>query len=276
MDIIQQNHRTIVPTRTICQCIPKLVQVLEAEITTNKDRIATFQHSSKEEIQTSRSSQSRRHHRTTHRCSKMLGSDYWQTVEVEKSPSTHWVKSYLPNQSPSLPIESSKRIQSEDDDQHLYKSIIRTVIVYGYPVLLTANDKIWERLQIVQNRAIRAALNLPLYTSVEYIHRISKLPKIKDYAISALAKSIHKSKLNHDNPLTKYLEDIHNQLWPHWSDNKTNRFSRKPQQQGKRHYSSALKFLPFLLYVNKFFPFVFVVLVLHPNKALCPRSHSWI
>ena len=95
---------------------------------------------------------------------------------------------------------------------NIYKSIIRTVIVYGYPVLLTANDKIWERLQIIQNRAIRAALNLPHYTSVEYIHHISKLPKIKDYAISALAKSIHKSKLNHENPLTKYLDDIQNQL----------------------------------------------------------------
>lgn len=95
---------------------------------------------------------------------------------------------------------------------NIYKSIIRTVIIYGYPVLLTANDKIWERIQMIQNRGIRAALNLPIYTSVEYIHRISKLPKVKEYAKSLLTKSILKSKLNNDNTLTKYLEDILHQI----------------------------------------------------------------
>lgn len=95
---------------------------------------------------------------------------------------------------------------------NIYKSIIRTVIIYGYPVLLTANDKIWERLQIIQNRAIRAALNLPIYTSVEYIHQISKLPKIKDYAISLLTKSIGTTTQNNDVTLKQYLEDIQQQL----------------------------------------------------------------
>jgi hypothetical protein len=95
---------------------------------------------------------------------------------------------------------------------NIYKSIIRTVLLYGYPVLLTGNDKLWERLQIIQNRAIRAALNLPIYTSVEYIHRISKLPKLKQYATSLLTKSIQKSTLNNDITLTKHLEDILNPL----------------------------------------------------------------
>ena len=95
---------------------------------------------------------------------------------------------------------------------NIYKSIIRTVVIYGYPILLTANDKIWERLQMIQNRAIRAALQLPFYTSVEYIHRISKLPKIKDYAKSLLTKSIQTSQLNNDLTMTKYLEEIKKQL----------------------------------------------------------------
>ena len=32
---------------------------------------------------------------------------------------------------------------------NIFKSIARTIITYGYPILLTANDKIWERLQIM-------------------------------------------------------------------------------------------------------------------------------
>ena len=95
---------------------------------------------------------------------------------------------------------------------NIYKSIVRTVIISGYPVLLTANDKLWERLQIIQNRAIRAALNLPIYTSVDYIHRITALPKIKQYAISLLTKSIHTSTINNDNTLKKHLDDILQQL----------------------------------------------------------------
>ncbi|CAF2869712.1 unnamed protein product [Rotaria sp. Silwood2] len=48
---------------------------------------------------------------------------------------------------------------------NIFKSIARTIIIYGYPILLTANDKIWEILQIMQDKAIRAALGLPIYTS---------------------------------------------------------------------------------------------------------------
>ena len=41
---------------------------------------------------------------------------------------------------------------------NVFKSIVRTVIIYGYTVLLTADQKVWDRLQIMQNKAIRAAL----------------------------------------------------------------------------------------------------------------------
>jgi hypothetical protein len=47
---------------------------------------------------------------------------------------------------------------------NIFKSIVRTVIIYGYPVLLTADQKIWDRMQIMQNKTLRAALGLPIYT----------------------------------------------------------------------------------------------------------------
>ncbi|CAF1418063.1 unnamed protein product [Adineta ricciae] len=95
---------------------------------------------------------------------------------------------------------------------NIFKAIVRPVMTYGYPVLLTANDKIWDRLQIIQNKALRATLGLPIYTSVEYIHRISKIPKIKEYATSLLHKSINTASSNKDQTLLQHLQDIANQL----------------------------------------------------------------
>ncbi|CAF1648555.1 unnamed protein product [Adineta ricciae] len=79
---------------------------------------------------------------------------------------------------------------------NIFKAIARPVMTYGYPILLTANDKVWDRLQIIQNKALHATLGLLLSTSVEYIHRISKIPKIKEYAPSLLHKSINTASSN--------------------------------------------------------------------------------
>jgi hypothetical protein len=95
---------------------------------------------------------------------------------------------------------------------NIYKAIARTIITYGFPVLITANNKFWERLQILQNKAIRAALGLPPYTSVEYIHKLSKIPKIKQYATSLLYKAIEKSKSNNEKILEALLTDILNEI----------------------------------------------------------------
>lgn len=91
---------------------------------------------------------------------------------------------------------------------NIFKSIVRTVIIYGYPLLLSANERIWKRLQIIQNKAIRASLNLPHYTSTRYIHQLTNVPKIKDYAKSLLQKSIATSINNNDVILRNNLEEI--------------------------------------------------------------------
>ena len=86
------------------------------------------------------------------------------------------------------------------------------MIIYGYPVLLTGKQKVWDRLQFIQNKAIRAALDLPIYTSVDYIHKVSTVPRIKDYAISLLHKSIQTAATNNDNILKDHLQTILNQI----------------------------------------------------------------
>ena len=95
---------------------------------------------------------------------------------------------------------------------NIFKAIARTIIIYGYPVLLTANEKVWNRMQIMQNKALRAALGLPIYTSVEYIHKISNIPKIKDYAITLLQQAIHTATSNNDITLKSHLQNIFDQI----------------------------------------------------------------
>ncbi|CAF1199840.1 unnamed protein product, partial [Rotaria magnacalcarata] len=80
---------------------------------------------------------------------------------------------------------------------NIFKSIARTIIRYGYPVLLTANQNVWNQIQIIQNKALRAALGLPIYTSVDYIYKISNIPKIKDFATTLLKKSVMSSFRSH-------------------------------------------------------------------------------
>ncbi|CAF1527231.1 unnamed protein product [Adineta ricciae] len=91
---------------------------------------------------------------------------------------------------------------------NIYKSIVRTVIIYGYPILLTADQKIWDRLQIMQNKALRAAFGLPIYTSVKYIHNISNISKIKGYAIGLLKRAIRKASTDNDSTLRNRLQGI--------------------------------------------------------------------
>ena len=91
---------------------------------------------------------------------------------------------------------------------NIFKSIVRTIIIYSFPVLLTADQNVWKRMQIMQNKALRAALGLPIYTSVGYIHMISNIPKIKHYATGLLQKLMQTATSNNDLTLKNHLQDI--------------------------------------------------------------------
>ncbi|CAF1564406.1 unnamed protein product [Rotaria magnacalcarata] len=91
---------------------------------------------------------------------------------------------------------------------NLYKSLVRTVIIFGYPVLLSADNKIWDRIQIIQNKALRVALDLPHYTFVDYIHRIANIPRIKDYAINLLERASSSASSNNEMIYHRSLQGI--------------------------------------------------------------------
>jgi len=88
----------------------------------------------------------------------------------------------------------------------VFKSIARTVLTCGFPVLLTATDKVWDQGQIIHNKAIRAALGLPSYTSLKYIYQLTNIPRIKPFSITLLQPVIAKANSNNDKLLENHFE----------------------------------------------------------------------
>jgi hypothetical protein len=91
---------------------------------------------------------------------------------------------------------------------NLFKSLVRSIITYGSSILLTADGKIWKRIQIMQNKALRAALGFPAYTSTEYIHNSTNIPTIRKYSTSLLHQSIARAQNYHDNTSKENLLHI--------------------------------------------------------------------
>ena len=81
---------------------------------------------------------------------------------------------------------------------NLYKSLVRPILTYGSSVLLNAEDKIWNRLQIVQNKSIRTALNVPHFTSATYLHRLTNIPYIRSYVTELIGRALVRSQITED------------------------------------------------------------------------------
>ncbi|CAF1451019.1 unnamed protein product [Adineta steineri] len=88
------------------------------------------------------------------------------------------------------------RITPESNEKimlNIYKSLIRPILTYGSSVLLNAEDKIWNRLQIAQNKSIRVALNIPHFVSTTYIHQITNIPYIRSYVTNLTERALTRS-----------------------------------------------------------------------------------
>ena len=62
----------------------------------------------------------------------------------------------------------------------LYKTYICPIFEYGCVSFLHAPDVTLKPLQLVQNMALRIALDLPSYISTDRLHGYACVPKVKD------------------------------------------------------------------------------------------------
>ena len=87
----------------------------------------------------------------------------------------------------------------------LYKQYVRPVLEY-----LSAPKTTLEKIQLVQNKAIKIAYRLPWCTSTRKIHQLAEIEPIKNRFQSLANKFIHS--LEEHSELFKLQKDLHNAM----------------------------------------------------------------
>ena len=92
----------------------------------------------------------------------------------------------------------------------LYKQYVRPVLEYGAIALLSAPKTTLEKIQLVQNKAIKIAYRLPWCTSTRKIHQLAEIEPNKNRFQSLAKKIIHS--LEEHSELFKLQKDRHNAI----------------------------------------------------------------
>ena len=92
----------------------------------------------------------------------------------------------------------------------LYKQYVRPVLEYGAIALLSAPKTTLEKIQLVQNKAIKIAYRLPWCTSTRKIHQLAEIETIENRFQSLANKFMHS--LEEHSELFKLQKDLHNAI----------------------------------------------------------------
>ena len=92
----------------------------------------------------------------------------------------------------------------------LYKQYVRPVLEYGAKALLSVLKTTLEKIQLVQNKAIKIAYRLPWCTSTRKIHELAEIEPIKTRLKSLANKFIHS--LEEHSELFKLQKELHNAI----------------------------------------------------------------
>ncbi len=68
------------------------------------------------------------------------------------------------------------------------------MMTYATPILRFVAATHIQKLQVLQNKMIKMALNVPFFTSTKFIHEISNIETIKEF----IAKTTEKPPINKD------------------------------------------------------------------------------
>ena len=90
----------------------------------------------------------------------------------------------------------------------LYKSTIRFIFEYGAICTVTAADCHHEKLQLIQNQALRVILNTPTYVAINDLHDASGLTPIKKHLIEFGKKRL-KSLVSTSPIMEKSIKEYH-------------------------------------------------------------------
>lgn len=95
---------------------------------------------------------------------------------------------------------------SERSKVYVYKTYIRPILTYAGTIFHNCPKTYFKKLQILQNKCLRMALNAPYYTKTGNLHAQAKTPTIEDF-IQNNADRFYSKAAAHKNYLVKKLGD---------------------------------------------------------------------
>lgn len=94
----------------------------------------------------------------------------------------------------------------------IYKTYIRPILTYAGTIIVNSAKTHFKRLQVLENKCLRMALNAPYGTRNTSLYQEGKLPSIQEF-VQRNAKNFYEKAKRHDNPLINPLGTyIHNPL----------------------------------------------------------------
>ena len=103
----------------------------------------------------------------------------------------------------------SKKV-NPDSMKKLYESTIRSIHEYSSVCIVNAADVHLQKLQLLQNQALRVILKTPAYMSISDLHDCSGLPMIKDHLIECARKRL--TQMERSSPIMKETFDEYNNV----------------------------------------------------------------
>jgi hypothetical protein len=101
-----------------------------------------------------------------------------------------------------------------DIKMRLAMAYVRPIMTYAAPAWTgMTSDTNLRKLQVLQNKYVRTALNLPYHTNMVQAHRTAKIPLIGDAVMKLTTKFFDKA-AEHPNPLIAALHDSHPDTQP--------------------------------------------------------------
>lgn len=95
----------------------------------------------------------------------------------------------------------------------IYKAYIRPILTYAGTMLQNCPKTHFNRLQVMQNKCLRMALNAPFRTRTADLHNAANIPYIREF-IDKNANNFYEKAQNHDNELIKHLGDYSKNTLP--------------------------------------------------------------
>ena len=104
------------------------------------------------------------------------------------------------------PLCNRRSLLSTDNKLTLYKTILRPIMTYACAVWNMVSDSQCARLQRTQNKLLRLLTNSPRYITINDLHRLTSLPRIREY-IDEQSQKFYSTKI-HSSTLTQDLTNV--------------------------------------------------------------------